>query len=200
MTAHDVWYASYGSNLSRERLDCYLAGGHPPGALRAQPGARDPRPPSDDRPVELPGRLFFAGESTTWGGGTAFYDHGAPGPTAGRAFRVTIAQLTDIAEQEMHRAPRAGTGLEAALAAGLDGVYRAGPGRYETVVAVGRLDGLPMYTVTSPHGHDAGPQESPSPAYLATIRAGLAEAYGWDRPRIDAYLAARLPRGAVVRP
>ena len=195
---------SYGSNLSRERLDCYLAGGRPSGALRAQPGARDPRPPSDDRPVDLPGRLFFRGESTTWGGGTAFYDHDVPGPTAGRAFRVTSGQLADIAEQEMHRDPVAGTALEAALTEGFDGRFRVGPGRYETVVAVGQLDGLPMYTVTCPRGHDVGRRSAPSEAYLATLRAGLAESRGWGRAEIDDYLGRWVPvdplSGAVVPP
>ncbi|GAB4083989.1 hypothetical protein GCM10028784_06190 [Myceligenerans cantabricum] len=194
MRPHDVWYVSYGSNLSRERLTCYLEGGRPPGALRAQPGARDPRPPAEDRPVELAGSLYFWGESTTWVGATAFYDHHTPGPTAARAYRVTVAQLTDIAEQEMHREPRSGTDLEAALTAGFDGAYRAGPGRYETLVGAGTLDGLPMYTLTSPHRAHSAPHAAPSDPYLAMMRSGLAESHGWSRERIDAYLAGRLPR------
>lgn len=188
MSRHEVWYVSYGSNLSWERLNCYLAGGHPPGALRRQPGARDPRPPRDDRPVELSGRLYFWGVSTTWAGATAFYDHHSPGPTAARAYRVTVAQLTDIADQEMHRAPGSGSALEAVLTQGFDGSYRAGPGRYETLVNAGTLDGLAMYTLTSPHGADTGPHGAPSEPYLAMMRAGLAESHGWSRERIDGYL------------
>ncbi|MBL0884977.1 histone deacetylase [Myceligenerans indicum] len=196
MSTHEVWYVSYGSNLSWARLNCYLAGGHPPGALRAQPGARDPRPPAEDRPVELFGRLYFWGRSTTWAGATAFYDHHTAGPTAARAYRVTVAQLTDIAEQEMHREPGAASALEAALTGGFDGAYRAGPGRYETLVNAGTLDGLPMYTLTSPHRVDSSPHATPSEPYLATMRAGLAESHGWNREAIDRYLGRWLPAGA----
>lgn len=199
MSSREVWYVSYGSNLSRERLNCYLAGGRPPGALRAQPGARDARPPAEDRPVELSGRLYFWGASTTWEGATAFYDHHSPGPTAALAYRVTVAQLTDIAEQEMHREPRSGSALEAVLNRGFVGSYRAGPGRYETMVHVGTLDGLPMYTFTSPHRAGTSPHAAPSEPYLAMIRAGLAESHGWDRERADTYLSRWLPRRAPYR-
>lgn len=198
MSTRDVWYVSYGSNLSRERLRCYLEGGQPLGALRAQPGARDPRPPAEDRPIELSGRLYFWGASTTWRGGTAFYDHHSPGPTAARAYRVTVAQLTDIAEQEMHREPREGSTLEAALTRGFDGTYRAGPGRYETLVNAGTLDGLPMYTLTAPHRADTSPHMAPSEPYLAMIRTGLTESHGWSGEAIDAYLSRWLPVDSSV--
>lgn len=81
----EVWYAAYGSNLDRDRFLTYLGGGRPPGATRTYPGARDRRPPANDRPLLLPGALFFAWESPTWGGGIAFYDaavrrRSMPGP------------------------------------------------------------------------------------------------------------------------
>jgi hypothetical protein len=76
----EVWYVSYGSNMAVERLTCYLEGGRPPGGTRANPGARDPRPPRRMIPVDLPGSVYFAGDSRQWGGGVAFYDHETPGP------------------------------------------------------------------------------------------------------------------------
>lgn len=184
---------SYGSNMARARLACYLTGGRPPGARRHYPGARDRTLPSEDRAVHLPGRLWFAGESTVWGGGIAFYDHYAVGPTAARAYRITTAQLTDVAAQEMHRVPAPDDPLEAALRAGIEGRHAAGPGRYETLVAVGRLDGLPMLTFTAPHGYAEVPHTAPSAAYLAMIGAGLREAHGWSDAEVAAYLGAALP-------
>jgi hypothetical protein len=179
-------------------LECYLAGGRPPGARRHHPGARDRTLPREDRAVHLPGRVWFAGESTTWGGGTAFYDHDAVGPTAARAYRMTAAQLTDVAAQEMHRSPTHDDPLEAALVAGIDGRHAAGPGRYETLVAVGQLDGLPMLTFTAPHGHDEVPHAAPSDPYVATISAGLREAHGWSDAEITAYLARVGPRDGTA--
>lgn len=182
--------------MARARLACYLEGGRPPGARRHYVGARDRTLPRADRAVHLPGRLWFAGESSVWGGGTAFYDHDAVGPTPARAYRITTAQLADVAAQEMHRSPVADGQLETALRAGIDGRHTAGPGRYETLVAVGQLDGLPMLTFTAPHGHADVAHSAPSSAYVAMIGAGLREAHGWSDAEVAAYLATVVPQAA----
>ncbi|GAB4071328.1 hypothetical protein GCM10028777_39180 [Angustibacter speluncae] len=187
-----VWYVSYGSNACRERLDCYLRGGRAPGARRVQPGARDSRPPSRSVPVRLPGRLRIAGRSRTWGGGMAFYDpHPGPpppGPVLARAHLLTAQQLADVLVQEMHRDPAA-VDLRLGLA---DLVphrpVAVGPGRYETVLRVADVDGLPAVTLTAPDGGRSLPSNPPSPSYRAVLRAGLAEGHGLDAAAADAYL------------
>ena len=186
----EVWYVSYGSNMAAERLACYIRGGCPPGGVRTNPGARDTRLPTRSIPVELPGALYFAGRSPQWGGGVAFYDHDSPGPTAARGYLVTAAQLADIAAQEMYRVPDPDDPLEEVLIGGsFDGRHQAGPGRYETLVEVGRYDGLPMLTFTAPHGHDHVAHTAPSPAYLETLSTGLREAHGWSAEQVAAYFA-----------
>jgi hypothetical protein len=190
MSSPEVWYVSYGSNMCGDRLGCYLLGGQPPGARVEYVGARDPSHPRDDLPVELPGSLYFAGESRTWGGGVAFYDHDAPGPTPARAYRITAEQFTDVAAQEMHRIPEPGDPLEEVVIGGLDaGRHHAGPGHYETLIKVGELDGLPMLTFTAPHGLDAVPHTRPSPAYLSMLAEGLRESHGWDDDEVAAYFS-----------
>ena len=189
--SHEVWYVSYGSNMCRDRLLCYIEGGRPRGGALEYVGARDDTLPADDMPVELPGSLYFAGESPTWGGGVAFYDHDVPGPTPARAYRITGEQFADIAAQEMHRVPEDGDPLEEVVIGGLDaGRHEAGPGHYETLIEVGRHDGLPMLTFTSPHGLDAVPHTRPEPAYLAMLRRGLGEGHGWPAGRIDDYFSS----------
>jgi hypothetical protein len=190
MKPHEVWYVSYGSNMCRDRLSCYIEGGRPHGGSRRYVGARDDTLPAEDMAVELPGSLYFAGESPTWGGGVAFYDHDVPGPTPARAYRITVEQFADVAAQEMHRLPEEGDPLEEVIIGGLDaGRHEAGPGRYETLIEVGRHDGLPMLTFTSPHGLDAVPHTRPTPAYLAMLRRGLGEGHGWTDDECDAYLS-----------
>src|SRR5438552_4124720 len=83
-----VWYATYGSNLSRERFDVYLRGGTPVGGAHTYPGCRDPSPPASDRPWECDFGLRFGGRSQTWGGGVALIDR-IPGelPTKLRLYR-----------------------------------------------------------------------------------------------------------------
>lgn len=191
MSTTDLWYVSYGSNMSRRRLGCYIEGGQPPGAQKSYVGARDTTMPLADIAVILPGSLYFAGESRTWGGGVAFYDHDSPGATAARAYRITVSQFVDIAAQEMHRIPDPGDPLEVVLLNGLpDARHQVGPGVYETLIEVGRHDGLPMLTFTAPHGLDAISHAAPRPAYLAMLAEGLREAHGWDQEQVDQYFAS----------
>jgi hypothetical protein len=184
-----VWYVSYGSNMSAARLACYLEGGRPAGGRRVNPGARDRRLPRRTIPVDLPGTVYFAGESPQWGGGVAFYDHETPGYTAARGYLVTAAQLSDIAAQEMYRVPQHGDPLEEVVLSPLDGGrHEVGPGRYETLVEVGRFDGYPLLTFTSPHGLEHAVRTQPSPAYLEMVAVGLRESRDWDDEQVAAYL------------
>lgn len=184
-----VWYVSYGSNMHLARLACYLSGGRPHGGARTHPGSRDPRPPVRSVAVELPGTVYFAHESAVWTGGMAFYDADAPGHALARAHLVTIAQFSDIAAQEMHRPPGHDLDLGAVPAAG--GRVRLGPGRYETLICPGTLEGVPAFTFTPPWGVGDTAWTKPTGHYLRHIAAGLAEAGAWDRATIAAYLAER---------
>ncbi len=185
-----VWYVSYGSNMSRERFLCYIEGGVPPGGRRRNPGCRDPRPPTDDRPVDLEGTAYFAAESTQWGGGIMFYDHLTPGLTAARAYLVTAGQVCDVALQEMYRDPEDGHALvDLDVTRLTGGRHEFGDGHYETLIEVGRDEqGIPMLTFTSPHGATDVDHTRPSPAYLAVISQGLRESRNWSDERIQAYL------------
>ncbi len=192
----EVWYVSYGSNMSATRLAAYLEGGTPPGGNRANPGAHDSTPPRRSVPVDLPGALYFAGNSPQWGGGVAFYDHEAPGgPTAARAYLITAQQFADVAAQEMYRVPVPGDPLAEVVIAGLGGGrHHVGPGRYETLVEVGRLEGLPMLLFTAPDGIDHVEHTAPSAAYLAMLAEGLRDSRQWEEREIEAYFARVLPR------
>jgi hypothetical protein len=186
-----VWYVSYGSNMSSARFACYLSGGRPPGGSRVNPGARDRTPPARTVPVDLPGTVYFAGESPQWGGGVAFYDHDEPGWAAARGYLLTRGQFADIAAQEMYRVPQAGDPLAAMVLAPLpDGRHELGPGRYETLLDVGRYDDRPLLTFTSPHGIEHVPHTVPSPTYLSMVADGLRESRSWDDERIASYLAS----------
>ena len=182
-----VWYASYGSNLARDRFLCYLQGGRPPGATRTYPGARDTTAPSDDRALTLPGEMFFAWESPTWGGGIAFYDATATGSTLARAYLVSEQQFADVAAQEMHREPGQDLDLTTVLAASR---HDLGPGRYESLHLVGDLDGHPVLTFTTPDPAVLQPNP-PTQPYLSMIARGLSDTHGLGVDEITHYLAAR---------
>ncbi len=181
-----VWYAAYGSNMHGARLACYLAGGRPEGGARVYAGCRDASPPEGTAAVELPGAVYFATHSPVWGGGRAFYDPLAPGTAPARAHLVTAGQFADLAAQEMYGTPGADLDLTEALATGRQVL---GPGRYETVVCPGRLDGHPLLTLTAPWRMADVAAAAPSVAYLRHLVAGLLEAGPWDPAAVAGHLA-----------
>src|SRR5438105_3393973 len=96
-----IWYAAYGSNLSRERFDVYLKGGVPVGGSHAYPGCRDPSAPADDRAWECDFELRFGGSSQTWGGGVALIGASQGDvPAKIRLYLVTLEQFEDVVAQE----------------------------------------------------------------------------------------------------
>ncbi|KPC59174.1 histone deacetylase [Streptomyces chattanoogensis] len=181
-----IWYAAYGSNMDPGRLAAYLEGGRAPGGRRSHPGCRDPRPPARSAPVRLPGLLYFATESQVWTGGRAFYDPDAEGELVAYAYLLTVGQFSDIAAQEMYREPGEDLDLTEVLGRGR---ARLGPGRYETLVRAGQLDGFPVLTFTAPWPSAGVPLNAPSAAYLRHIAAGVVAAHGWTARQAAEYLA-----------
>lgn len=176
MSQTHVWYVSYGSNMARDRLACYLQGGRPPGAKVTYPGARDSTLPQAEAGIELPGTIYFAGESKVWGGGMAFYDHSVPGPTPAKAYLITAEQFADVAAQEMNRPPEPDSPLERLvfdLPSGSS--HSVGPGGYETLLVLDDVDGVPMVTFTAAHGSTDTEHTQPQESYLTMLRTGTAE-------------------------
>lgn len=175
-----VWYAAYGSNTDAARFGCYLRGGRPAGGARTYPGCRDTAAPTSARALWLPGTIYFAGTSTVWGGGMAFYDPSAPGPAPARGWRITTEQLADVMVQEMHGVPGSRPELEdlvrTAVVRRSEGMHPLGSGRYETLVTTRSLDGTAVVTFTAGTAHEPHLRRRPSRSYLATIRAGLTQA------------------------
>jgi hypothetical protein len=180
-----VWYVAYGSNLCEGRFRCYLTGGSPDGSTsRHYPACAAGDEVLADRAVRVPHRLHFARASRNWNGGAvAFLDlrRVDPAPTYGRAWLITLEQLDHLVTEE-----NAGHPTSVPRAA-----LRGGPtdlrdeGWYRTLLPLGELDGVPAVTLTG----RPKPRRRPDPAYLVTLRAGLAEAWPDLAPaEVDAYL------------
>ena len=109
----------------------------------------------------------------------AFYDPATPGPVAARGWLITVQQLADLITQEMHDEPGSRPDLEHRVLAIADRdgeeTHPLGTGRYETLVTTRSLDGTPVVTFTAATAHPERERTSPSPRYLATIAAGLAQ-------------------------
>jgi hypothetical protein len=183
-----VWYAAYGSNLHGARFDHYLRGGRPEHGARTYPGCRDRTPPRRTASIRLPGRMYFALESLVWTGGLALYDPLDPGETLARAYLLTAQQFTDVAAQEMHRPPGGDLDLTAAVE---HGSATLGPGRYETLISPGRLDGRPILTFTAPWRSESTTFTAPSAPYLRHLALGLLESHAHTPTEAATYLATR---------
>lgn len=188
MHPQKIWYVTYGSNLAMDRFRCYLAGGRPAGGLREYPGCRDPSEPARSEGIEVPGGIVFALESGVWGGGMAFFDRGRPGVAACRAHLITADQMGDVAAQERRRAPGSEFARDlAGLLPDVATMVATGPGHYETLVRLGELDGIAMFTITH-HDVPSLPLAAPTAPYLRWIAVGLREAHGYDATRAARYL------------
>jgi hypothetical protein len=177
-----VWYAAYGSNLSRDRLDCYLNGGRPDGATHTYPGCRTPAPPSGDVPGDIEGELAFGGWSQTWGGGVAFVRAKAGAMTKARFYLLLLEQFEDIVAQENWLIPGSVVIEPSEEQIVLDGEHT-----YRLVLPVGHRDGKPILTISQLAATETAPPTLP---YLAHIAEGLRESHGMSAAAIVAYLAS----------
>jgi hypothetical protein len=181
-----VWYVAYGSNLSRERFCYYLRGGRPDGNDRDHPGCRDTSDPIDSFGLLIAGSVYFAGRSSGWQAGMAFFDPEAPGEVAARAYLITADQFVDVLAQETRRSP----GMVLDLTPAFRGKrYSDGVGGYPILVRVGDRGGVPLMTFTR-DWHARSTLMAPSETYLAAMATGLREAHGWSPTQIDRYLSA----------
>lgn len=208
-----VWYASYGSNLHRDRFMNYIEGGSPEGSSRIYDGCEDPTPPTDDIPIRFSGsRPHFALTSRVWRGGIAFIDQQPKDATAqglGRAYNVSIDQFDGVVAQENGGSSKEArpVPLDEALT---EGRSVTGTGSYETIMHIGDYQGAPVLTFTAPFTTQEAVTKTgyiervapggktpvrmpvmtnkPSAAYLRMIGGGLNETFGMDETQQADYL------------
>ncbi len=174
-----VWYAAYGSNLLRERFRCYLVGGTPPGGRHAQPPSDRPQEPGEDVPLVVPGRLVFAAEAPSWGGGgVAFWDPSGRGSTLLRGWLLDTDRFREVVHLENGGRKRTAAVVPPSL--WVTGRARLPDGWYSQLLVLGELAGVPVVTFTSPEA-DRLPVAAPGPAYAGVVRRGLLEAFGPPR-------------------
>lgn len=161
-----VWYAVYGSNLSKDRFLCYIKGGYCEANGRTYDGCTNDRLISDEEyRAWFPGQMYFGNKSGTWNNkGVAFYDPNASGKTFMRMYKVTRRQMQEIQVQE-------------------------GPGAnwYGRIQALGiHADGSPIYTLTS---ETRRPANAPDDSYISLIKSALTEENGFTKRDANRYLA-----------
>ncbi|KAJ3673101.1 hypothetical protein LUZ60_006475 [Juncus effusus] len=101
-----VWYATYGSNLSKPRLLCYILGGKVEGMSKEGHGSCDKTLPKEIKWKTVPHKLFFGRSYTRfWGeGGVAFLHPLTINNTDEKSYvcmyKITLEQFNDVLFQE----------------------------------------------------------------------------------------------------
>ncbi|MET9695587.1 hypothetical protein ABZY31_01470 [Streptomyces sp. NPDC006529] len=95
--------------------------------------------------------------------------------------------MSDIAAQEMYKQPGLDLDLTRVLRLGRD---ELGPGRYETLICPGAIEGIPLLTFTAPWTLADVQPLMPSAAYLRYLAGGLLESGPWAESDIAEYLSS----------
>jgi succinyl-diaminopimelate desuccinylase len=169
-----VWYATYGSGLSKENFMCMIRGGTLEGSTRTYDGCIDKSAPLRDTFMYLPYALYFSGECVAWGGGhVCVMPEPSPGAhTIARAYLVTIQQFEQLAGQQNQRSIATRLPIKEAMQKGHATMYN-GESDYDELVYCGERDGYPIFTVTATKAHM--PYVAPSEAYAKLLLKGLSE-------------------------
>jgi hypothetical protein len=192
MSERYVWYASYGSNLSKDRFLCYIKGGRAQGSSEVEEGCRNAADPLQDRPVQIPHPLYFSKTAAKWDhGGVAFLDaERRDSRTLGRMYLITQEQFVDVVKQE--------NSLDKLPSIDFDSVIQHPQGVvllkdkwYGRILYVGEEEGFPIFTFTSPEPFQASHATRPAESYLRMLILGYKETYEMNPEQIADYLISK---------
>ncbi|MFP4014606.1 MAG: hypothetical protein ACLFVQ_11000 [Chitinispirillaceae bacterium] len=187
-----IWYASYGSNLQKERFLCYIEGGRARGASFSHPGCLDKSHPVKDSAVAIHHQMYFAMHIEGWQNrGVAFIkkEEDRTVLTWGRMYLITREQFLQVLMQENGYDPSCGS-----LHVDLDAVCENGSVQvpellYGHIICIGSKDSYPVVTFTAGWDDSSVRYEPPGENYLRVIAEGIRETYHISYEEIARYLA-----------
>ncbi|WP_078428051.1 hypothetical protein [Alkalihalobacterium alkalinitrilicum] len=184
-----VWYASYGSNLSKDRFLCYIRGGKPEGSEKVEVGCRDQSLPLKEASHIMHYPLYFAQNSIRWQKqGVAFIGltEDKQHRTYSRKYLITEDQFFDVVKQENN-----GIELDINLSEVKKKRYKTlRDSWYGTILYIGEENGYPIYTFTADWDLDV-PFSKPSKEYLSMIIEGLKRNVQLSNGEIINYLISK---------
>jgi hypothetical protein len=186
-----VWYACYGSNLLKERFNCYIGGGRPANAKRVYPGCTNKTLSEKSKGITINGELYFAKSSKTWSGGGAGFiksNFDTNTKTLGRMYLITQQQFIDLVQQEIK--------LEGDFDIDLKQVIKnrsldmKNNSWYGKIIYLGEDEGCPIFTFTN-EDYLKDEINPPHEFYLKIIIEGLKETYNMTDAEIETYLKTK---------
>ena len=186
-----VWYASYGSNLLKNRFLCYIQGGIPKGTIQQYIGCSDITPPIENEQIIIPHQLYFAEHSSVWeGAGVAFikWVRDENVKTLGRMYLIKKTQFVEVVRQENARKPNDPSidiNFEATITNGFSEIQG---NWYRRIIFLGTKNGYPIFTFTAQWLDRDIILNPPGVKYLKTIIHGIQETYSLSEDRIVDYV------------
>lgn len=149
-----VWYVAYGSNMSEERLACYIEGEYYNRNGREYRPCADETLPTESVALEMFGNMYFANYNQgAWeNSAVSFFDEDGIGITVARAYLIKKSQLEHIHRQE-----------------------GKGPNWYPDTLELGEIEGIRAVTFTNKNVKPSAPMCEISAAYISTIIDGFNE-------------------------
>lgn len=184
-----IWYASYGSNLSRDRFLCYIKGGKPVGSEIIEVGCRDKSLPIKEATFTINYPLYFAKDSIRWQNqGVAFIGLKKDNnyEIHSSKYLITTEQFIEVVKQENN-----GVELEIDFdEVKKDGFQTISDTWYGTILYIGEESGFPIFTFTADWDLDV-PYNKPSQQYLSMIIEGLKKTVKLNNTEIIDYLCTK---------
>lgn len=184
-----VWYLGYGSNISKDRFNCYILGGTPIGSKKGLSGCSDKTLPKESKPTFINHELYFSQSAITWNnGGVAFIKKEGNNSikTLSMMYLITKQQLEDVAKQE--------SGLKSLLTIDYEELLKNGYIIFRKNTKYGKLlylekdvNGIPIFTITSENDFDE--VSKPDVSYLYIIADGLRKNHGMTDKEILEYFS-----------
>ena len=188
-----VWYASYGSNLLKNRFLCYICGGTPDGTDKNYLGCSDKTEPIEDKPIILPYSIYFSKQSPIWENlGVAFIKplRDEDSRTFGRMYLISKAQFIELVHQENAIDPVNSIIHIDFTNLILNGEIKIPAHWYSRIIYLGDEKGHPIFTFTSGWDDSEIILRPPGEKYLRTIIKGIKETYNMVNEEITQYLIA----------
>lgn len=170
---------------------CYISGGKPEGAERTYKGCPDKTEPEKNKPVAIPGDLYFARNSKTWHqGGICFLnpDADAGEITLGRMYLITPDQFEELVKQESRYEGELMIDFQTAIAQG--SIIAEIKSWYGKLLFLGYDEGYPIFTFTN-ESYLETEFNPPHESYRNMIKRGLQETYGMSKDQVENYLLSK---------
>lgn len=182
-----VWYASYGSNLNKDRFMCYIKGGKPNDSSKAEKGCSDKSPPIKNNIYIIDRPLYFAKRVWHWNyGGVCFIGNNKNinNFTISRKYLITKEQFIDIVKQE-NSIDHIHLDFNKIIELGAFELIKKW---YGQIVFLGYNDNYPIFTFTTSKKINEVEFIKPDKSYLKTIITGLKQFLNENDEYITNYL------------